>query len=66
MMQTAGAVLHTAVTNLAKRDTNRAATLNHINLRMAELDARKRFHQDPTPENLTSWCDANDAVEAAR
>jgi hypothetical protein len=61
-----GNLIVDVVVDLSKRNTGRTNTLNHINLRMAELDARKQFHQDPTPENLTAWCDANDAVEAAR
>jgi hypothetical protein len=61
-----GSLIVDVVVDLSKRNTGRTATLNHINLRMAELDARKQFHQDPTPANLTAWCDANDAVEAAR
>jgi hypothetical protein len=61
-----GNLIVDVVVDLGKRNTGRTSTLNHINLRMAELDARKQFHQDPTPANLTVWCDANDAVEAAR
>jgi len=60
-----GSLIMEVVVDLSKRNPERTTTLNHINLRMAELDARKQFHQDPTSENLTAWCDANDAVEAA-
>ena len=30
--------------------------------RRAEQQARERFHQDPTPDNLTTWCNANDQL----
>jgi len=60
-----GTLIMEVVVDLSKQNPNRERTLNHINLRMAELDARKQFHQDPTAANLTAWCDANDAVEAA-
>lgn len=50
---------------LNSRNPHRAGTLNQINLRLAELNACKAFHQDPTPENLTAWCDAHEALEDA-
>ena len=61
----AGRVLSDLLVGIAAAAPGKERTLNHINLRMVELDARKQFHQDPTPANLTAWCDANDAVEAA-
>jgi hypothetical protein len=65
MMQVS-AVLAGVVSDLSRRNPNRAGTLHHINLRLVELDARKQFHQDPTPDNLTAWCDAHEALEAAK
>jgi len=60
---TAGAAISTMLCELNTRNPHRAGTLNQINLLLAELNARKAFHQDPTPENLTTWCDAHEALE---
>ena len=60
------AVLAGVVINLAERNPSRVDTLNHINLRLAEINARKTFHQDPTPDNLTNWCDAHEALEGSK
>ena len=60
----AGAAAADFVTNMAKRNPRRHDTIHELNLMLAEISARKAFHQDPTPENLTAWVDANDAVEA--
>ena len=60
----AGAAAAAFVTNMAKRNPRRHDTIHELNLMLAEISARKTFHQDPTPENLTTWVDANDAVEA--
>lgn len=64
-MVTAGTAITGMVVELAKRNPNRTETVHYLNLRLAEINARKAFHQDPTPANLTAWCDANDAVDDA-
>ena len=61
----AGSVIADVLCQLNARNPHRVGTLNRINLRLAELNARKTFHQDPTPEHLTAWCDAHEALEAA-
>jgi hypothetical protein len=65
-MNTIGRIMPDVVTQLARRNPGRVQTLHYLNLRLVEINARKTFHQDPTTENLTLWCDANEAVEAAR
>lgn len=54
------------VTELARRNPARTQTLHYLNLKLVEITARKQFHQDPTPDNLTHWCDAHEALEAAK
>ena len=63
---TAPVLLSTAVqgtiVELAKRAARDNRAVRIMDARLAELTARRAFHLDPTPENLTTWCDANDQL----
>jgi hypothetical protein len=50
------------VIELAKRAARNNRPLRIMDARLAELTARRAFHLDPTPENLTAWCNANDTL----
>lgn len=41
----------------------RSAARHAAVARRQERQARKRFHLEPTPENLTAWADANERVQ---
>ena len=63
---TAPVLLSTAVqgtiVELAKRAARDNRAVRIMDARLAELTARRAFHLDPTPANLTTWCDANDVL----
>ena len=50
------------IVELAKRAARDNRAVRIMDARLAELTARRAFHLDPTPENLTTWCDANDQL----
>lgn len=41
----------------------RQQTIRELEARIAELEARRQFIKDPSPENMTAWCDAQDALD---
>lgn len=43
--------------------TRRVLVLGFIEAMSAELLARKAFHDEPTPDNLTAWADAKATLE---
>jgi hypothetical protein len=63
-MVSAGNAVKEMLCELERRNPKRTETVAYLNARLAEINARKAFHQDPTPENLTAWCDANEAVDS--
>ena len=50
------------IVELAKKAMQDNRAVRIMEARIAELQARRAFHLDPTPENLTTWCDANDVL----
>jgi len=50
------------VIELAKRAARENRPLRIMEARIAELQARRAFHLDSTPENLTTWCNANEQL----
>jgi len=63
---TAPVLLSTAVqgtiVELAKRAARDNRAVRIMEARINELQARRAFHLDPTPENLTTWCNANEQL----
>jgi len=47
---------------LAKKAARDNRAVRIMDARLAELTARRNFHLDPTPENLTTWCNANEQL----
>ena len=57
-----GSLIVEVVVDLAKNDRDRQATISYLQARADEINARRAFHLDPSPETLTTWCDANEKL----
>lgn len=60
---TAGSIVGNYAAELTRRNPNRQQQVAYLELRVAELQARRDFHHNPTHENLTIWASAAEKLE---